>query len=382
RYDLNNFFFVNNDSKSYNAAATKTDIVQNKCIGKLDNNGTWICFCGDGQLTLSVKPTGSVSGTIAYKNASNASASTSVTNLSYVTININPSTHLYEPQGDGSYKITLTLTNVQVSTQKMSDTKEVIRHSHPDVVADKLENVRIVDFNTNPPKHYGSILFGEDESGTLTAHGHSYSLIDHLKYWVTNSGWNHFYHKGVIGDWFAILLDYGNVLPSIKWFLNGDSNYNAAYSFSGLHRSFFPWGAFENREGIFASFDITNAKSTALIFGGYTLPLNYMLCNSGYQTPATAATAVDQDNAVAKVTDDACSKLKSSDNTRVYVIKYRIADSNLGNSSKAALEKCAYGASSPYTQTVSTEADLIAALQEIADDIKTFADRKDYHVDE
>ncbi|MDR3186968.1 MAG: hypothetical protein LBT63_00855, partial [Holosporaceae bacterium] len=39
RYDLNNFFFVNNDSKSYNAAATKTDIVQNKCIGKLDNNG-------------------------------------------------------------------------------------------------------------------------------------------------------------------------------------------------------------------------------------------------------------------------------------------------------------------------------------------------------
>jgi hypothetical protein len=393
RYDLNNFFFVNGDSKSYSASATKDDIVKNKYIGTLQSGGNdWICFCGDGQLDLTVAPTGVTSGTITYQNASNATVSVPVTDLSSQTITIDPSTHLYVPQGDGTYKISLTLTNVQVSSAAMSDTTKVIRHTHPNITPDALKNVRIVDFNTNKPTNYGSIIFGEDANGGLSSHGHSYDLIDHLKYWTSSNGYNHFYHKNISGDLFCILWDYLDTSLSVSWYQSTDyggfGNYPGAYpdsySFSGLHRSFFPWGTFENHSDGCAHFNI--GGKAALVFGGFTLPLNYALCNNGYQTPAgtnqvSPSAIPDPDVAVASVTGDSCAKLKSLANTRVYVIKYRTTDLNSGNS-KTALDKCAYGTSSPYTQTVSNEEDLKSALQKIADDIKIFAGHKDQYVKE
>jgi hypothetical protein len=390
RYDLNNFFFVNGETKSYDSSKTYANAVKNECIASVTSGSdTWLCFCGDGQLNISIRPTGVISGTMTYKNASNATVSTSVTNLSNQTINIDPSTHLYEAQGDGTYKITLTLTNVQISNPKMSNITSTIRHSHINIVADNLKNTNIVDFNKNvsgKPQYYGSITFGNDgNGGSLSTSSYSYSNIDHLKYWTNNSSAiNGFYHQNIVGDFFAIIWDYNNLSPSINWSLNTGTDfgtYNNSYSFSGFHRSFFPWGVFTNQSQKYANFTSGNV---ALILGGFTLPLNYALCNNGYQASASTAvpsSTLDPDAAVISVAGDACDKLKAVADARVYLIKYRTTDTNLGNS-KTALSKCAYGSSSPYIQTASNRDELVSALNAVAKDIKEFANHEDQYVEE
>ncbi|MDR1375586.1 MAG: hypothetical protein LBJ45_02105 [Holosporaceae bacterium] len=380
KYRIYNFFFANLGTKSYSSSATASQIKNNECVGKLSSGGDWLAFCGDGSLSVTVAPTLEPSGTIKYTTASNGSASTTVTGYDYQTVSIDPSSHLYEPQGDGTYKINLSLTDIIISEVAMTNMSKIIRHKHPNIIDDQLKNVRIVDFNKNEssrPKTYGNVTFGKDIGGSLESH-HKYELIDHLKYWTSAGANNQLYRTdAVAGDYFMQMMNWNSNNPSISWFYPSATvdygNYpSGTYFFTGLHRVFLPWGKFETDR---ARFDVKSA-SVALVFSGYTLPINHVLQNSGLQvTSGTLNSTLNtaSDMAAANVTSVACSKFKSSfpTNTRVYVIKYNTTDNTLNS--------CG---SDVKTYSATSEADLLAKLQEIAADIKSFAAHLDARVEE
>jgi hypothetical protein len=306
-----------------------------------------------------------------------------------VNYNISPESHLYEFQSDGTYKIALTLTNVQISNPTI-DTTPIVRYAHPNLLADEVKNVRIVDFaySDNKPLKYGEVIFGENTSGDLQSQ-HQYLNQNHLKYWTTNGRWNHFYRTDQteeknVGDYFLQITDYSGNIPSISWFLSNNTAgtdfgvYTASYSFSGLHRVFFPWGKFESAQ---VRFDAVNSTRMCFVFGGFTCPINHALLVNGYQTGAgidEIAPPADTNTpnaAVAAVTADACQNLKTAagNNTRVYVIKY-------GSNAPSTLDSC--GATEKTIYSASNESDLNAKLQEIADDIKSFAGYSGTQVEE
>ncbi|MDR0555608.1 MAG: hypothetical protein LBG20_01180 [Holosporaceae bacterium] len=399
RYDLNNFFFVNTETKSYNPNATKDDVIENKCIATLEKESEkWLCFCGDGKLEVRITPTGTVSGTIAHKNASNADASTTVTNYNSQTITIDPATHLYEPQGDGTYKINLRLTNVVVSNPAMVSTTLVLRYKHPNLVDDGVKNVRIVDFNKSvngKPQSHGAVVFGGDANGSLVSK--SYSDYQHLKYWITTGHYNHMYRTDSdttknVGDYFMHLMDVDGNIPSIQWFFSSSATgdfgtYADSYSFSGLHRVFFPLGEQEYHSSYGARVNLTSGGKMAFFLGGFTIPINHALQNNGFQ--ATSGTlnstlSTTPNAAVAAVTAAAYDQLRTDfpaidtatdTGTRVYVIKY-------GSGYTTVLDSLDDDDDGVKTYSASSESTLIARLHEIANDIKSFAQYTNARVEE
>jgi hypothetical protein len=377
RYDLNNFFFVNLETKSYSPSTNQDDVKKNKHIATLQKDGSnWICFCGDGKLDVTVTPT---PGTIAYKNASNADLSSSVASFADVDYEISPETHLYVLQSDGTYKITLTLTNVQISNARMNDTSSVTRYAHPNLTADGIKNVRIVDFGYNDsgkPRVYGNVAFGSTGN---SPNGQTYGNLEHLKYWITPGNKNHLYRTdGIAGDYFVQLLDFNGNIPAIQWFLSENGVYGTYannYSFSGLHRVFFPDGEQEYHATYGARVNLTSTgvnQKMAFVFGGFTCPINNVLMLNGYQTGAGTGQILPPttnlpDVAVARVTAAACSKLTTAagSNTMVYVIKY--------GTTNATLDSCGASGKIKLYPAVNSEEDLNKTLHEIAADIKSFA---------
>jgi hypothetical protein len=400
RYDLNNFFFVNLGTKSYSTSTEKTDVIKNKHIATLEKSGnTWLAFCGDGKLEVTVTPTVPTSGTIFYKNPANADQSKTVTNLSDVDYTISPTTHLYEVQGgDGTYKVTLTLNNVQISDPRMVDTTPVVRYAHQKLLTDEVKNVRIVDLaysDGDKPRKYGNVIFGSDTSGTLKSK--TYEIFEHLKYWVTSANDNHLYYTdGVPGDYFIQLMDYNDNIPTITWFFPNEvssgneksgygnglyGTYSGKYSFSGLHRVFFPYGEQEYHGSYGARLDLIssgNNQKMVLVMGGFTSPINNAMLTNGYQAGA-GTNEVDPPSdatntpaaSVARVTAAACAKLAAAggSNTMVYVIKY-------GSGAPTTLDSCGpSGKIKIYSAT--SEAALNDALQHIANSIKSFTPLED-----
>ncbi|MDR1235857.1 MAG: hypothetical protein LBJ96_02515, partial [Holosporaceae bacterium] len=378
RYDLNSFFFVNMETKSYSTSTDKNDVIKNKHIATLQkDNFNWICFCGDGKLDVTVTPT---PGTIGYKNASNADQSSSVASFTDVDYDISPETHLYVLQSDGTYKIALTLTNVQISNARMNNTSSVTRYAHPNLTADGIKNVRIVDFgysDSSKPRKYGNVVFGSDVNGNLG--GKAYENLEHLKYWTTSGNNNHLYRTDEIaGDYFVQLLDFNGNIPAVQWFFSENGAYGPYtnnYSFSGLHRVFFPQGEQEYHATYGARVNLISTgvdQKMAFVFGGFTCPINNVLMLNGYQTGAGTGqiapptTTNSPDAAVAIVTADACTKLAAAvgSNTMVYVIKYKTTDTSLNSCVATGKIK---------TYSVSSETDLNETLHEIAADIKSFA---------
>jgi hypothetical protein len=266
----------------------------------------------------------------------------------------------------------------------MDDTSPVTRYTHPDLTADGVKNVRIVDFgysDDGKPKAYGDIVFGSDVNGNLS--DKAYENLEHLKYWTTSGNNNNFYRSdGIAGDFFVQLLDYNGNIPAVQWFLSENGfygTYENNYSFSGLHRVFFPDGeqVYDATSGARVNLISSGVdQKMAFVFGGFTYPINNVLMLNGYQTEAGTneiAPSMSADNlpdaAVAKVTADACAKLATAaavkEDTMVYVIKY--------GTTADALDSCV-PEGKIRTYSVSSETDLNEALHEIAENIKSFAD--------
>ena len=140
---------------------------------------------------------------------------------------------------------------------------------------------------------------------------------------------------------------------------------------------------------------------------GWTLPINTMLYYGAsgstlhsyqWQSDSTGDNIiqVDPHKACKQVTIDACSKLKTdfSGNIRVYVIKYRKQDqyrisqqiNNFSSSRYGAIDKdfdysyiddCA--SSAEYVYDVNSKTALESTLDDIADDIKEWADYEEAH---
>jgi hypothetical protein len=235
-----------------------------------------------------------------------------------------------------------------------------------------------------------------------------------LGYWQTMAGnypYTEFYNKNVPGDFYFLIEDAGTVVPTLRFFNRsaGPGIFGGLkceeYGFSGLHRRF--QDASDMLQANMARFDIANSLSGGVvkyILGGFTLPLNQVLYNSGYQD---AATSVSSDDAVARVTADACARLKSENvpvddsseqseteaegeakaggeakpesklepnsNIRIYLIEYKTTASE-------QIKSCASGSTAPYFQSAGSEAALNEALSKIAADIKVFARHRESYV--
>jgi hypothetical protein len=308
------------------------------------------------------------------------------------TVTINPENYTFAPTDDGHFTVTVLCNNVIVSGASMVDGSKVIRYKHPDLIADNVKNVRIVDFaysDSNKPRKYGNIVFGKDNNGTLE--NKNYQDFEHLKYWFTSGCHNHLYRiDNVPGDYFIQLMDYNGNSPSVKWFFPASGGvygaYTETYSFSGLNRVFFPWGEQEVYQSNGARVDLVSSdenEKMVFMFGGFTVPINNVLMLNGYQTGAGAGEIAPPqtdgntpDAAVARVTADACAKLieAAGSNTKVYVVKY-------GSNAPTTLNSCG-----PREKIIVYSADSESALdeklREIAADIKSFALYENARVEE
>jgi hypothetical protein len=293
------------------------------------------------------------------------------------TMVISPETHDYENQGNGIYKITLDFANIELTLP-------------PDPVpVDLPELSRTVDFSKDDggrPKFIGGISYGE----TSSSHGRAGTVYDTtLGYWIAKdsgdtgrpgmSGWNQTFYGNTAGDFYLLVDHRSGPIPTMRLFCEGPDIYAYSgakcetYNFKGLHRKFLPFDEFLFPDPV--NFDLEGISSSSVvrfIMAGFTLPLNYVLLNKGYQD-----TTVSSNAAVAAVTADACANLKTAagNNTKVYVIEYKTTASG-------QIKSCASGSSAPYVQSVGSEAELNNALAVIAADIKSFAGYKNSETSE
>lgn len=382
RYDLNNFFFVNTQTKSYNTSATLADIKANTYIGTLKNGSdTWLCFCGDGQLTVNITNS-KQPGTIQYTTPQNTMGTTLVSKPDYQTITIDPSTHQYvKNHTDNTYTITLNVNNIKIDTTYNSNNgiafandveAYVYTHKHPDNTVYS----RRFDWSTNPVSYGADLYLGAPYANYIASRGyHS------LHY---SNCYPKFAARNYSGDVTTFCNEY-SYSPFMVYmnFTNNSAESLARGSFyaPGLIRKFVKNTRQHGLTYLYmdASASIDNNMSN-LIVTEYTYPINAVLWNAKYQSNYTTTS----NNAVSSVTAAACSKLKSdySSNIRIYVIKYRkqtayktfpfygVTQTDV-NHSYATVDACA--TSSSYLYDISTETDLKNSLDKIAADIKTFA---------
>ncbi len=401
RYDIRNFFFVNTQTKSYSASATLAQIKANTYIGSLiSGSDTWLCFCGDGQLRVTVANP-KQPGTIQYTTPQNTTATTSVSKADYQTITIDPSTHQYvKNHTNNTYTITLNVNNIAIDTSHNSNkgvafaeeiSNYVYIHSHPT----KPEMSRAVDFSKN---------IGEkpdyDTSLIPNVNLRYISYNKNLAYWstqVSNYPYSEFYNNNIVGDFYFLLEDTSSIAPQIRFFnrsLGPETFSNVKceiYDAVGLHRRFQAFPDIRNEN--LASFDIVNAHlggHIKYIYAGFTLPINTALYYGAdgttlykYQWQRNSSgtlSTYDPSVACQKVTTNACSKLKTDfgSNIKIYIIKYRKQTSYKNKISGSAtnfdysyIDTCASSSANIYD--ISTETDLKSSLDKIAADIKTFA---------
>jgi hypothetical protein len=269
---------------------------------------------------------------------------------------------------------------------------------------------RTVDFSQNvngrPKFSCNSIAYGE----TAAAHGEAGSVYDSgLGYWVAcdssvhpgMSVRNHTFNQNTLGDFYLLLENVGNTAPEGKFFnkSRGPATYDNRkcedYYLAGLNRKFQEFSDLLPVD--YAYWNIDNASSAKIkyICGGFTWPINAVLCLGmdggtekaySWQTVTNDAngntTAVtDPSVACQNVTKSACAKLRTDFglNVRIYVIKYRKQPNYKHPISETTtafdysyLDSCASGTAAPYLYDVSDEAGLNNALSAIAANIKTF----------
>ncbi len=133
------------------------------------------------------------------------------------------------------------------------------------------------------------------------------------------------------------------------------------------------------------------------LYAGTTLPINITLFYGAdgstthayhWQTDSDGQiTTLDPTEAVKKVTKDACAKLKNDWGTdlRVYLIKYRKQSKYLHKITKSQIDfdysylnDCATEVTEPYIyENITNQSELNAALTNIYNNIKTWAERSD-----
>ena len=301
---------------------------------------------------------------------------------------ISPSTHTFQKKvenGKTYYYVTLkNCKNVYISNLRAA-ANLLVYYAHPDIINENLINTRIIDGYDRAIYRqmtlYGNMNYN---NGSLP----SVSAVQRLFYNVKTSNASRYFYPRISGvesaleeeegDFFIQIWDYARQAPAVRWKIgdaiqlstgdivvsnSGFGAFKSNYAFNGLHRMFFPYSIY-NRD--YAGYSY--ASNSALVFAGYTLPINLILASNGYQTTYS----LDSGNvsgytrpkeALANLANDACERLKTDlaneqGKPVVLLVKYR-TDSTL------SLEDCA-----DETYSASSEGELNAKLNEIAQIIR------------
>ena len=318
---------------------------------------------------------------------------------SSTTFTISPDTHNFELQADGYFHVKVPCRNVYISDAKAVDSSKVRVYDHPNIIKEELINTRIIDgFDVDEyeksadskMQKYGNINYNNETN--LPA----ISPVQRLFYYSKpNNDEVYIYPKasetgsasaGEEGDFFIQLWDHNNEVPAVRWKIgssiqsstsdidlagSGFGAFKSNYAFNGLHRMFFPYDIYNKNYGGYSY-----ALNSALVFTGYTLPINLILASNGYQqtyplSSGNVSNYTKPNDALSNLAKHACSKLKTSLNTVIFLIKYR-TDSTL------SLESCIDG-NKQYT--VNNEADLINTMKTIAAIIKESSEIQELTID-
>jgi hypothetical protein len=366
------------------------------------NGSGYVRFYGDGNLYLQVIP--NPSRVVIPKTDGTGDTKTISPGSSLAPLTIDPATHQYEDQGDGTYRITLSLTNVQLSNPQMVDALPVCEYT-------KLRNPvmgRGFDWSQS---NSSRIRFGQDGSYSTADASDLFHFTSNyenafsdLSYSTTLGCWTLPYNRIIAvipqlyhGDITLVAEDPGTT-PPLEVYLYGKGMDAREYNYysSGLVRSFASIDRHNSADKHFIRLDNkTSGVSAKLMWASATYPINtvlYLGMNGAgghfyrWQSDGSGnLTTLDATAACRNVTRSACEKLKSDwgENIRIYVIKYRRQPncyqsplwrsySTILTLDYSYLDDCASGVIAPYLWDVSTEADLKSALSAIAADIKSF----------
>ena len=297
------------------------------------------------------------------------------------TFTISPYTHNFEDRGDGYYYVKLKCRNVYIYNLKSVSNIRVY-YDHPNIINENLINTRIIDGYDRASSQnmglYGNMNYNNESLPSVSAVQKLFYNIkanNNVKYFYPIVSGTGAAPKGEEGDFFIQIWDHNYEIPAVRWKIGNtiqssdsytvaDSGFGAFrsnYAFSGLHRMFFPYNTY-NKD--FAGYSY--ALNSALVFAGFTLPINLILANSGYQEvfrvdSGHVKTYTRPNKALENLAKDACTKLKELETDwngtsvvpMVFLVKYR-------TSSTLSLEDCA----SVYT--ASDEKELTEKMIEIS----------------
>lgn len=298
-------------------------------------------------------------------------------------ITVSPADYDFQLKDDGFYHVKIPCKNVCISGITAVNTTDVRVYDHPDVKAENLQNTRILD-GYDQGKNKNSKIYGDMKYDMSK---HTFSAIQRLFYYTKDTGGTdsiYPYKSGntaqLSGDFFIHIWDQNDEVPAVKWKLDGKirdddytvddyGTYRSNYAFAGLHRMFFPYDTYGKDYAEFSE-----ALNSAIVFAGFTIPLNLMLMQNGYQTvtqdSGITAGCTNPNTAIETLAKDACTKLKGLKPTpKVYLIKYK-------TNKTLSLEQCA-----DFIRSASSESDLKDKLNEIAQDIKINNQANDLIID-
>lgn len=412
-----------------------SELSQNKGVYLLpvkgEENTYWVCFCGDADLQLDFEDV-SVSS-VQFSNIEAAKVSTvdggqlydpetkqwvtggesTISRENYalnlngektetvgVDVNqiedkkifyIHPDQIVGETDDNGNYYVDLKIKgdvciqSIELTNRPLKEIDSVRYYDHPNIINDSLINTRIIDGydqgKNKQMKLYGNILYDTYAAGSVP----TVTKIQELYYNKKDDTATKYIYPntnaaaalvGEEGDFFIQLWDYSDNVPEIRWKV-GDKiqeinvntefgSFKSKYYFSGLHRMFFPYTTY-NKD--WAGY--SQAKYSAQVFMGYTLPINYILASNGYQEAFRVDSEPNggytkSDEALEELAAAACRKLKNdlSNNEgepTVYLVNYNSA----GTNNVSHMSDCA-----DYILTATNENDLITVLKGIASDIE------------
>ena len=380
RFNMYNFFFVNmdgdkrttyyyNDDGTFKEATFSSttefltgglvDAESHKYllynVGPLllpteEDNIYWVCFCGDADLWLDIEDNPDSLVTF-----SNIIHTNDVDNTSEVEVNytnderifyIHPSQISDTLDDDGNYYVDLTITgetrirSIELTNRPLKETNSAQYYAHPDIIGDGLTNTRIID---SPQQEnalltaYGKINHSSESPKVSSVQGLFYSEESGNVFIYPNSKADKA-EVGEEGDFFIQLWDYGNLVPTVKWKIGSDQNpadkdidttdfgkFKSNYAFSGLHRMFFPYTTYNKNWGGYSG-----STNIALVFAGYTLPINCILASNGYQNVFKvddSSEPIKPNDALQNLAKDACTKLKGLTTDEgapeIFLVKYK-----------------------------------------------------------
>jgi hypothetical protein len=309
-----------------------------------------------GSIELTVAPAlEATNGTFKFNSGSDTSTKT-VSGKTTITINESNLT-----KSGNLYQISFALSNIIVLRAKYNFI--------PSTIYSSVTNSRRLDWS-NTGVSATSVL-------GLSGSYNNYNTLEGYHQLKADSCYPYVYPLGYPGDVTAIFEAKSSFVPG---FVMPEYSVNdPAISANGSIRLFSPLRRLSAYKYCYMKpYSTIYDNAANLISTDFTIPINSVLYNAGYQKNNETSNA-----AIRAVTTEVCKKLKTDypGNIRIYVIKYKkqaqyksfpfyeVSTSNSAHD-YSSVDSCATSKSEPYLYDVANEEELKAALNKIAENIK------------